>query len=55
MAVPSQYSDLDFDPSDEGEMARIAARGGDVTKVEDSYDDDDALSSIAYGALRDLG
>lgn len=54
MAVPQQYSDDDFDPSEEGEIARIALRGG-VTKVEDSYDDDDALSSIAYGALRDLG
>jgi hypothetical protein len=46
-----QYSDADYDPSDEGEMQRIDTRSG-VTKVEDGSDD--ALDDITVGVLRDL-
>jgi hypothetical protein len=52
MSSPQQYSEPDFDPSEEGEIARIAARSG-VTTVGDAYDDD-ALADVALGALRDL-
>lgn len=53
MSVPPQYSEPDFDPSDEGEIARIAARDG-VTTTGGTYDDD-AFADVTLGALRDLG
>lgn len=53
MSTPQQYSDVDYDPSEEGEIARIEARGG-VATTGGTYDDD-AFADVTLGALRDLG